>query len=114
MLEDLNKEIPFLYKQYEKKKQKLTKKIFNELDEKTKSEFKSLFYTADEMQDLIKNVREGEFLSPYEISESALPTLGKLLVTLPMVYVFDELIREMFLVYLITLFESFLELLISK
>jgi hypothetical protein len=109
MLEDLNKELPFLLKQYSRKKQKLSQKVLDGLDEKTKSEFKSLFLSVEEMQNLMKNVKDGEFLPPYEMTENKRLILGEMLVTLPMTYVFDGLIREMCLVYMITVFESFLE-----
>ena len=109
MLEDLKKELPYLLKQYSKKKQKLSKKVFDGLDEETKSEFNSIFSSVEEMQNLSKNLKDGEFLSPRKFSESESDIVARILLTLPRIYVFDGLVREMFLVYLITLFESYLE-----
>jgi len=109
MLEELKKELPFLLEQYSKKKQRYTKKVLAELDEQTRIDFESLSYSIEEMQNMMKNVKDGKFLPPYEMTEDKMHILAQMLVTLPMTYLFDGLVREMCLVYLITIFESLLE-----
>ncbi|MCJ7633778.1 hypothetical protein MUP77_15505 [Candidatus Bathyarchaeota archaeon] len=109
MLEDLEKELPFLLEQYSSKKQKLSREIIDGLDERTKSEFRSLFHSVDEMQSLTKNIKDGTFFIPQKLQVGDEDIFIEMLYAIPMIYMFDEFIREMCLVYTVTLFETLLE-----
>lgn len=110
MLEDLKKELPFLLEQYLSKKHELYQKVWDGLDKKIKSEIENLFLSMDEMLNYLeRKFKDGVFVPPLEFSDHALPTIAEIFFTFPPIYKFDGLIREMCLVYMVTLFESFLE-----
>ena len=109
MLEDLKNELPYLLKQYSRKKEELSKKVFDELDEEEKSLIKKHFQSFDDMQTLSSGNGAFPFIEPDGISENEKFTLIKIFVSIPRSYMFDEFVREMSLVYMITVFESYLE-----
>lgn len=114
MLEDLNKELPLIMKQYSRKKQKDTQKAWKNLDEKTRLEFEDLNKILfPPIEEVLKTVYVGEngkkYLPPLEIPDSYRKILVKRISSLPMTYMFNDLIREMCLVYLIAQFESLVE-----
>ena len=104
MLEDLNKELPFIMKQYSRKKHKDRQETLKKLDEKTKLEFDNLHkFLFPPTEEVLKTVYVGKngkkYLPPLEIPDNFKKTIIKEFLTLPAPYMFDGFIRQMCLVY---------------